>query len=1241
MSQLIKIVLIDSLCAGAKAELVMEGNTSVTGENGIGKSSFIKLIPVFYGASPGRLVKAGTNRESFANWYLPRSSSFIVFEYVNFAGDARCAIMHRSGEGYAYRLVSSAWSPELLYRDYDAGLLVLPGELHGHLTHLGIACSPELQPYHYRQIIQFNSGTAHLEKITDATKRKLIVSLRMGFSLAPKRKDFNGIDFVTLALIESGGTFDTMKATMAEILQQDNADPSRTLMMLNAQPFRNVIDNRAGYLLMESLKPVIFEMNRHCHEFRAVLRQLGVHKRRALMVEEKLKERQNGRVEALAQLSSEDEQLQNRNRDHMSGLSGLKGEAQTLVTEAESWQHRFNEKRDRYLQNRTQALSEEFDQLGEIRDQLHLKQEHQVKLNRQGADIRSVFLELEAAAKQAAADGKSAAFSKYHASSHAIQQRHQELSATQDKLLDERRAAHEDELAVHQQEQLQATGTQARELARAEQLKSLSALPDAQIALDASQKGINEQMLLIAEFQNALSVVSAEVESLSLERQTRAAEYSGLQARRDALVESRNTIKLQINAGAETLLGFLRRHHPTWTDNIARLVPTETLMRTDLNPALLEAVQESLYGVEINLDVLPQATVASVHALEAEVVLLTTQIGALGTDMEVIERQQRGVEDRLRQTGIRASAAQKELTNASLDLETLKGDHAGLVDRARDEVVQELEIQAARVLEAAHRLELIASHLDSLKKRHRQEISDLQGEADKSRLQLTQDQSRAELELQTAEERVDATLAAELERALADLEAQLKSAGVDDTASKRLGAEIAELEKPIKRLRDHESEIDGYRLWVRESVPAVPERKAALARAIAEFERISRAIEQWQLELRAAQKTISERRKALVTEGHADDQELGAVSRVLRDLEQIDAAAEAHLGSTLKAADIEDEVGKLKRRKSEHHRKGAELYRDVHHRFVRERLVHTPQGAAIEQIINHASNSADVLELAWLEAAANLQEYIEISHPDQKTKLIIQAKNLSDELCDNRSKLQHLHRSILKLGKDATEKASEVLGSFAQIRQFEFKVSSRIHEMSFWDDMTNYEQQYKRWSGMGVDYLPTDGFMDALRTVERQIEGGAFTSQLSDCFDVSVTCNDQGRVKIATNNAELIHLSSTGLTKIIVAMIYVSLFELLRNEADFQMSIPIDEALELSPENYVALVNYFNDRGLSMLACFPGGAPELLRQFNNRYSLERRSDTDSIVVKEYGMEEKDELDDLNDALGSDDRKDAQ
>jgi hypothetical protein len=1235
MSQLIKIVLIDSLCAGAKAELVMGGNTSVTGENGIGKSSFIKLIPVFYGATPGRLVKASTNRESFANWYLPRASSFIVFEYLNYAGDTRCAIMHRSGEGYSYRLISNAWSPELLYRDYEAGQLVLPSDLHGRLTQLGISCSPELQPYHYRQIIQFNSGTAHLEKVTDAGKRKLIVSLRSGFSLAPKRKDFNGIDLVTLALIESGGTFDTMKATMAEILQQDNADPSRTLLMLNAQTFRSVVDNRAGYLLMDSLKPEISELNLQSYEFRAVVRQMGTQKRRVLMLDEKLTERQNIRAAALAELHSEDDQLQKLNRERMSDLNGQKGVATANVAEEDTWLRKFEQKRAHYQNNRTQELSDEFDQLPEIRDQLHVKQEHQIRLNRQGADIRNVYQELEAAAKQVAADGKEAAFSKYKTASQVIQQRQNELTANQQKQLDERQTVHESELAQFLRVQLQATATHAREASYSEQLKTLSALPAAQRLVDESQAGINEQILVVAELQKHLNAISAEVDGLSQERQARAAEYSGLKLRKNAQVESRDSLKRQINAGAETLLGFLRRHHPTWTENIARLIPVETLMRTDLNPAFLEEVQQNLYGVEINLEVLPQAAVASTHALESEIASLTAQIQALSTDMEVMEKQQRGVEDRLRQAGARASATQTDLSNACLDLDILKSDHTGLIDRAREEVAQETEIQAARVSETASRLEELASQQENLKNRHKREISDIQAAGESSRSQLDQEMAQADRDQDITEKRIDATLAASLLNAQIDMEAQLLAAGVDDTASKRLSLEIADLEKWVKRLRDHESLIDSYRLWVKETVPAVPDRKAALARANADLDRINRTIDQWQLELQASQRAIVERRKVLVTQGHDDDLELNAVARVLRELSQIDAAAEAHLASNLKASDIEDEVGKLRRRRTECHRKGTDLYREIHKRFQRDRLVHTPQGAAIEQIMNHAANATHELELAWMEAAPNLQEYIEISHPDQKTKLIIQAKNLSDELCDNRSKLQQLHRSILKLGRDATAKASEVLSAFAQIRQFEFKVSSRIHEMSFWDDLTNYEQQYKRWSGMGGEYLPTDGFMEALRTIERQIEDGAFTSNLSDCFDVSVTCNDQGRVKVATNNAELIHLSSTGLTKIIVAMIYVSLFELLRNEADFQMSIPIDEALELSPENYVALVSYFNERGLSMLACFPGGAPELLRQFNNRYSLERRADTDSIVVKEYGIEEMDELDDLNDALGND------
>lgn len=1240
MSQLVKIVLIDSLCAGAKAELIMEGNTSVTGENGIGKSSFIKLIPVFYGASPGRLVKAGANRESFANWYLPRASSFIVFEYLNHADQPRCAIMHRSGDSYSYRLVSSGWHQELLYRDYESGHLVLPGDLHHHLTQQGVMCSPELQPYHYRQIIQFNSGTAHLERIADAGKRKLIVGLRSGFSLAPKRKDFNGIDYVTLALIESGGTFDTMKATMSEILQQDNEDPSRTLMMLNAQPFRSVIDNRAGYLLMESLKPSISELYLQAHEYRAIVRQLGTQKRRMLMIEEKLKERQNARDIAQAEINEEDQELQNQYQLRMGVFNAEKSEVKATLSDLDAWLARFEDKRTWYEQEGTQELSQKFDKLPEIRAQLNQKRDHAINLNREGADIRSVYKEREASVKETAAAARDAAFQKYVGTGQALKARGERLRETQDQLLQETRAAQLAELTELQQEQLNATDANACAIAQVAHLKALSALPSTQRELDLSQQAINEQLEVVGERQRSVASIATDGNALNQERDARAAEYNGLQHRKEVLGAQREALKAQINAGAETLLGFLRQNHSTWEEDIARLIPVETLMRTDLNPALIDQDQKSLYGVELNLEVLPKASIASIKALEDEIVTLTSQIQALGSEIDLLEKQQRNVEDRLRQHALKLSAAQKDLSNAALELQTLKGDHAGLMDRAREEVERELQIYAERVAEGKARLHQIVNQIAALNVRHEREISDIGAEGDAAQKQLTDAQRDAELELTTAKEHIDTTLAAELEQAKRDMEARLKAAGVDESESKRLASEIEELEKQVKQLQGVESLIDSYRLWMKDSVPAAPEYRAKHAHTKAELGRIDRSIEQWRAEIQAVQKSISVRRKALATEGHEDGLEMSAALRVQRELSQFEAAVEAHLSPAVRASDIEDEVAKLKYRRNDCHRKGSALYREMHKHFLRDSLMHTPQGAAFEQIMNHAAHAAIELEFAWLEAAPNLHEYLEISHPDQKTKLIIQAKNLSDELCDNRSKLQQLHRSIQKLGRDATEKASEVLSAFAQIRQFEFKVTSRIHNMSFWDDLTNYEQQYRRWASVPIEQIPSDSFMEALRTIERQIKDGAFTSKLSDCFDVSVTCNDQGRVKVATNNAELIHLSSTGLTKIIVAMIYVSLFELLRNEADFQMSIPIDEALELSPENYVALVNYFNERGLSMLACFPGGAPELLRQFNNRYSLERRPDTDSIVVKEYGIEEHDELDDLNAALGHEDGEDA-
>ena len=1238
MSQLTRIILIDSLCAGAKAELAMNGNTSVTGTNGIGKSSFMKLIPVFYGAAPGRLVKASSNRESFANWYLPNLSSFIVFEYTNYMSAARCAVMHRSGEGYAYRLIDAAWRPELLYRDYEAGELVLPGELNRHLAAQGAQCSPELQPIHYRRIIQFNSGTAHLEDVKDPARRKMITALRPQYSLAPRRKDFNGIDNVTLALLESGGTFDTMKATMAEILQQENADPSRTLLMLNAQPFKNVIDNRAGYLLMDALKPTIQQMNQVRLEVNAAVRQLCLQKRKAIHLEDHLKKREIERDEALAAISLEQTALGEVSLGKRSTLVHKRINLEGSLKTEHEWILKVETQRDEHAEKRMTTLSERLDRLPEMQSQRDLKQNHLDQLSRNGLDIRRVYEQSTKLAEEAAYAQRETTREQSEASIHLLQLRKEEFDARQTALYEQAREQQASEMDK-QQVQLNAALTQrVEEMSTLTHLQSSEVLPADQALLNQARQEIDEQLAILKEHQSGIGSLEDTEQALHAEQEKLAAEFQGIQNQIGVLQDDRENLKTQLNASAETFLGFLRRHHPDWSSNIARLVPADILMRTDLNPALLNVAQNSLYGVELSLNVLPAATIASVSEIESEIASLSSRIDSLNNELESVRRRTRNLEERVRVQSATLTLARNDERHAQAELVSRQSVYEGLQSRALENHSLQIELQTQLVHEASERFGAMNERLDALKDEHKRYLEELTSASEQAKHNLKLEIGSVQAARDASLARISETLTLQLREINDELTARLQDAGIDDSVNQRLAAEIETLKMEIKDVEALRSKIESYRHWASDIYPQLAQRIERKNLLQGDLDRQNRLINEHDLETKEAQSVLSSRRSKLVKEGGDDADQLRTLRNILHPLMSYEPAETSAWNRNLNAADIEVEVNGLIRRRNDFQRQGSNLYRVVRARFREDSLLHTPQGAAIEQIVAQASNSAYEPEFAWLDAAPHLYEYIVVSHPDQKLKLIIQAKNLSDELCDSRAKLQQLHKSIQKLGRDATEKAGEVLGAFEQIRQFEFKVTSRIHSLTFWDDLSNYETQYRRWTGVNDTQLPTDAFMDALRSIARQITEGAFSSNLSDCFDVSVSCNDQGRLKVATNNADLIGLSSTGLTKIIVAMIYVSLFELLRQDADFHMSIPIDEALELSAENYVALVNYFNERGLSMLACFPGGAPELLRQFANRYTLERRADTGAIIVKEYAEEGDDELDDLNEALAPDEEE---
>ena len=112
---LLHLVLIDSLSLGRVVELPLASSAVLTGRNGRRKTSLLQLLLLFYRESPIRIVTVEAGRETFTGNYLPRTTSYLAFEYQRHGGHKRMVVAYpdRSGERVLYRFIRSHFDVSL------------------------------------------------------------------------------------------------------------------------------------------------------------------------------------------------------------------------------------------------------------------------------------------------------------------------------------------------------------------------------------------------------------------------------------------------------------------------------------------------------------------------------------------------------------------------------------------------------------------------------------------------------------------------------------------------------------------------------------------------------------------------------------------------------------------------------------------------------------------------------------------------------------------------------------------------------------------------------------------------------------------------------------------------------------------------------------------------------------------------------------------------------------------------
>ena len=221
MPSLNRIILIDTHLPGV-VELALDGHTNICGTNASGKTTLQRLVPVFYGEYPSRVVPS--TRDSFERWYLPHDSSFIIYEYIKSDGLAYQAVLASAGDGKGvnYRFIAKGFELDdyIKTKQGDSIQCFTMAELGREMKRAGVAVTNLLNTREFRAIIQNDRAL-----LSTGSNRTELRNYARQFSLCESEHSLRHIEKLAKAVHSKEGKMETIKSMIVAILEEDGVNP--------------------------------------------------------------------------------------------------------------------------------------------------------------------------------------------------------------------------------------------------------------------------------------------------------------------------------------------------------------------------------------------------------------------------------------------------------------------------------------------------------------------------------------------------------------------------------------------------------------------------------------------------------------------------------------------------------------------------------------------------------------------------------------------------------------------------------------------------------------------------------------------------------------------------------------------------------------------------------------------------------------------------------------------------------
>ncbi|MBS9405344.1 ATP-binding protein [Halomonas sp. TRM85114] len=1215
MSGLKAIILFNSYLKGLKTRLPCEGHTNLGGDNGVGKTSALKLLPIFLGQEPSKVMERSANKSSFVDYYLPNYQSMVIFEYDRLNGDTCCAVFYRprsgDGQGHAHRFVLGS-ADDTIFNSSLNDLYARQEEVWSILRHglkdVGAYVSQQhLRTSHYRDVI---SNTAHLTRRQKGSNKT--ASLRVDarrFSLGGLEDKLQHMHELTSVTMDNNRLTSRLKKMIIDTQIRDKvhlqeARPNAD----NASTWRDIDSLRSFWQARSDLMAgidIYTQVMEARHEIASRLHAMNEH---LSQVQERMSQNNELLSQNKRKREEHEETFDEHQRQAKSQLSTLKSEKETLERDINA----LYDERDRWEEKVIDDIAIRYENLPQLRQHLTSLRETLDVLRKQGEEIEASY-----------DNQRSAAFERFHRRLEPLQNDKEKLAGVLGVL---QRQHDEDIQTLNRQLEKEARRVSDEideeiQLLQEQNIKLTDSLdnarqptPEETSTRDSSLNAIRhaEQVYEKAthEFQACQTAIQAASEQLIKEERRLSqaeADLKVVEATRDTLLKSRH-------AEDGTLLAYLREHFPDWGDSLGKVIAVDLLQRKDLQPQLV-GEEKTLFGLELDLtalskpdEALEESQLDRLLSDAAQAVRLCK--ASIGTVTDEVKRARQVHTEQVQQRvvfGNRQASEKERLKSLKEADQALAVTHREAADRRQQAICYQIKDVTDQISQATQQKKARRNAFEQQAQKAR---IDLKAEQSEEVAHQTYAIEQKEALIQAAKESHEAHLKA-LKRTLDDA---LAEKGIDTKVRDAAKQAVDEAAADIEFLESKKEEIAQYQHWRRYQYPAVENKSQSLREVESQIDSQEKALVTLTQE---SEKTLAQL-KAARNELKKNNNDLSRKEQAWRNLiEQGDLAlarvpnhgdtqpliAPQHLGEGEQVAQHLDMLSREIIKKTDALRRVSDKCRGIINEHPNTQ-VHQAWQHMYQRLIEDDAFESHSVELAIASMKA-LSDLMNDRLPEIERVLTQEVRAIADRMVKYRSTLKNLNNKINSVSRELKTKLNTE-HDFPAISDIQVQLVSLISQDDQWKPLTSFAEQWVRWLARHETSLPDDALMAELRQLDeayRNTRGGS--GNVDDLVDIEIQLRENERTVPIRNDKDFSDSSSAGLSLMALLIIFSALTRYLCPNEKIAITWPIDELSKIDPQNIQRLFAMMQRRNIHIFCAQPKATPETLRRFDNRIMLDK------------------------------------